>query len=92
MKPGNFPLGSVESRAAARILAKAREFLPFDCPACFMAGLVVMNSFSPDFIPREGMENGPHGWVYKCRKHKDGSKEAGVQALIKSGLLRGPKP
>jgi hypothetical protein len=50
-----------------------------------------MNSGSPDFVPKEAMEKGRYGWVFKCRKHKDPSKEAGVQALIRSGLLRGPK-
>jgi hypothetical protein len=88
VKPENYPLGSVESRAAAWVLTEARESIPFDYAACFMDGLVVMNSCSPDFVPREGMEKGPHGWV---RNHKDRSNEAGVQALIKAGLLRGPK-
>ena len=91
MKPGNLPLGSVESRAAARALAEERESLPHHCSTCFLTGLVVMDSLHPDFIPNEDMEKGPDGWVWKCSKHRNSSKEATVQVLMKSGQLGGPK-
>lgn len=92
MKPWSLPLGSVESRAAARALAERRESLPYHCSTCFLTGLVVMDSLRPEFVPNENMEKGPDGWVWKCSKHRDPSKEATVQALIKSGQLGGPKP
>jgi hypothetical protein len=91
VKPENFPLGSVESRAAARALAAGCEFLPYHCSTCFLTGIVVMDSHRVEFIPNENMEQGPEGWVWKCSKHRDPSKEATVQALIKSGLLGGPR-
>jgi hypothetical protein len=90
MKPEDFALGSVESRAAARILAGSRESLPYHCSTCFLTGLGVMDSHRPEFVPNENMEKGPDGWIWKCPKHKDPSKEATVQALIKSGMLSGP--
>jgi hypothetical protein len=92
VKLWNLPLGSVESRAAARALAERRESLPYHCSTCFLAGLVVMDSRRPEFTPNENMEKGPDGWVWKCSKHRDPSKEATVQALIKSSQLGGPKP
>ena len=46
-----------------------------------------MDSDRPEFVPTEGMEKGADGWVWRCPQHKDPSKEATVQALIKSGLL-----
>ena len=92
MKPENLPLGSVVSRAAARVLAERRESLPYHCSTCFLTGLVVMDSHGPEFIPDEDMEKGPDGWVWSCSKHNDPSKETTVQALIKSGLLGGPEP
>ena len=90
--PGSFGLGSLESRAAARALVEARESAPYRCATCFLTGLVVMGSTQPNFVPKQDMEKGPDGWVYKCRKHKDPSKETSVQALIKSGLMKGPTP
>ena len=90
MKPSDFPLGSAESRAAARALAKHRESLPYRCSTCFLIGTGVMDSNRPEFVPNESMERGPDGWVWKCPKHKDPSKEATVQALIKSGMIGGP--
>jgi hypothetical protein len=93
VKPGNLPLGSVESRAAARALAERRESLPYHCSTCFLTGLVVMDSRRPEFVPDEEMEKGPDGWwIWKCSKHRDPSKEVTVQALIKSGQLGGLKP
>lgn len=92
MKLANFPLGSVESRAVARALAKERESLPYRCSTCVLTGLLVMDSHRPEFIPSEKMEKGPDGWVWKCPKHKDPSKEATVQALIKLGMREGPPP
>jgi hypothetical protein len=50
----------------------------------------VMDSHLPEFVPNENMERRPEGWVWKCSKHRDPSKEATVQALIKSGMLGGP--
>jgi hypothetical protein len=32
-----------------------------------------------------------YGWVWSCSRHKDPSREAAVQALIKSGLLGGSR-
>jgi hypothetical protein len=87
--PGSFALDSVESRAAARALAESREPSEFHCGTCFLAGLPVMGSGQPDFIPNEKMEMGSRGWVYKCPKHTDPSKEATVQDMIRSGLLGG---
>jgi len=49
-----------------------------------------MDSHRPEFVPNENMEKGPDGWLWKCSIHKDPSKEATVQALIKSGMLSGP--
>jgi hypothetical protein len=92
VKPADFPLGSVASRAAARALAEERESSPYQCSTCFLTGLGVMDSHRPEFIPNERMEKGPDGWIWKCPKHKDPSKEATVQALIKSGMLRGSAP
>lgn len=92
MKPGNLPLGSVESRAAARALGERRESLPYHCSTCFLTGLAVMDGHRPEFIPNKDMKKGPNGWVWRCSKHEDPSKEATVQALIKSGLLRDPNP
>jgi hypothetical protein len=51
-----------------------------------------MDGHRPEFIPNKDMKKGPSGWVWRCSKHKDPSKEATVQALIKSGLLQDPKP
>ena len=45
-----------------------------------------MGNDQADFTPNERMEKGAEGWVWKCPKHKDPSKEATVQALIKLGL------
>jgi hypothetical protein len=92
VKPGNFPLSSVESRAAAQALADGRESLPYHCSTCFLTGLGVMDSHRQEFIPNEKMEKGPDGWFWKCPRHGDPSKEATVQALIKSGLSGGPIP
>jgi hypothetical protein len=91
VKRGSLPLGSAESRAAVRAWAKRRESLPYHCSKCFLTGLVVMNSRRPEFIPDEDMEKGPDGWIWKCSKHPDPSKEATVRELIKSGLLGGSK-
>jgi hypothetical protein len=90
VKPADFPLGSAESRAAARTLAKHRESLPYHCSICFLTGMGVMDRHLPEFVPNEDMEKTPEGWVWKCSKHKDPSKEATVQALIKSGMIGGP--
>jgi len=87
--PGCFALDSLESRAAARALAERRESLPYHCSTCLLTGLMVMDSNRPEFIPNEKMEKGPGGWFWKCPKHKDSSKEATVQALIKLGLWGG---
>ena len=92
MKPADFPLGSVKSRAVARSLAESRESLPYRCSTCLLTGLLVMDSHRPEFIPNEKMEKGPDGWVWKCPKHKDPSKEATAQALIKLGLWGAPPP
>jgi hypothetical protein len=89
MKLTDFPVGSVASRAAARRLAGSREPLAYHCAACFLSGFRVMDCDRPEFVPTEGMEKGPDGWVWRCPKHKDPSKEATVQALVKSGLLGG---
>jgi hypothetical protein len=91
LHPASFALDSVESRAAARILAESRESFPYQCAACFLSGLPVMGASEPDFIPSEGMKKGPHGWEHGCSKHKDPSREAAVQEMIKSGQLGGPK-
>jgi hypothetical protein len=90
MKPANFPLGSIESRAEARALAESRESLPYRCSTCVLTGFPVIGNNDGDFTPNERMEKGSDGWVWKCPKHKDPSKEATVQALIKSGMLGGP--
>jgi hypothetical protein len=90
--PGSFLLDSVESRAAARALGESREPSTYHCITCVLTGLMVMGSGQPDFTPNESLEKGPDGRVYKCAKHKDRSREATVQALIKSGLLGGPTP
>lgn len=92
MKPADFPIGSVASRAAARKLAESRESLAYHCGACFLTGLGVMDSDRPEFVPNDAMEKGPDGWVWSCPKHKDPSREAAVQALIKSGLLGASRP
>lgn len=92
MKPADFPLGSVGSRAVARALAKERESLPYRCSTCLLTGLLVMGNNQSDFIPNGKMEKGPDGWVWKCPKHKDPSKEATVQALIKMGMWGAPPP
>jgi hypothetical protein len=89
--PGTFALDSIESRAAARVLAESQEPSIYQCGTCLLSGLPVMSAAQPDFIPTEGMEKESRGWVYTCAKHKDPSKEVTVQALIKSGLLGGPK-
>ncbi len=86
MNPGDFPLGSVESRAAARAVAESLEPSTFRCAACFLA--VVVGNNRPDFVPNDAMENGPDGRTWRCPKHRDPSREATVQALMKSGLLK----
>lgn len=90
--PGSFALGSLESRAAARVLAEWRETSTFHCSICFMSGLGIMDSNRPEFIPNENMERGPDGWTWKCPRHKDRSREATVQALMELGLMGGPIP
>ena len=87
MNPGKFSLGSVESRAAARAMGERRESAPYHCSTCFLTGLVVMDSLRAEFLPDEDMKKRPDGWVWKCSKHGDPSKEATIQALIKSGLI-----
>ena len=72
--------------------AESRESLPYRCSTCLLTGLLVMDSHRPEFIPNENMEKGPDGWVWKCPKHKDPSKEATAQALIKLGLWGAPPP
>jgi len=86
MNPGDFPLGSIESRAAARVVAQSLEPSTFHCAACFLT--VVVNSNRPDFVPNDGMKEGADGWYRRCPKHKDPSREVTVQALLKSGLLK----
>jgi hypothetical protein len=88
VKPGDFTLGSIESRAAARAVAESLEPSTFHYAACFLTGFGVLDSDGPDFVPSDAMEKGPDGWIWRCPKHKDPSKEATVQALMKSGLLK----
>ena len=87
--PASFALESLESHVAARALADSREPTAYHCGTCFLSGLPVMGRGQPNFIPNETMEDGPRGWVYKCPKHPDPSKEATVQDMIRSGLLGG---
>jgi hypothetical protein len=63
VKPADFPLGSVESRAVARALAESREPLQYRRSTCVLTGLLVMDSHRPEFIPNEKMEKGPDGWL-----------------------------
>jgi hypothetical protein len=91
-RPEKFPVGSTESRAAARALAEQRESVPYHCIACLMAGMATMDSNRPEFIPSEDMKKEADFWVRKCSKHRDPDKEATRQALIESGLLEGPIP
>ena len=86
MKPGDFPLGSIESRVVARAVAESLEPSTFHCAACFLT--VVVDSNRLDLVPNDAMEKGPDGWIWRCPKHKDPSREATVQALLKSGLLK----
>jgi hypothetical protein len=44
--PASFALDSVESRAAARVLAESREPSTFHCGTCFLSGLPVMAAAS----------------------------------------------
>jgi len=86
VNPGDFPLGSIESRVAARVVAELLEPSTFRCAACFLT--VVVGSNKPDFVPNDAMEKGPDGWIARCPTHRDPSREATVQALMKSGLLK----
>ena len=86
MNPGDFPLWSIESRVAARAVAELLEPSTFHCAACFLT--VVVGSNKPDFVPKDAMEKGPDGWITRCPTHRDPSREATVQALMKSGLLK----
>ena len=86
MNPGDFPLGSIESRVAARSVTELLEPSTFRCAACFLT--VVVGSDKPDFVPNDAMEKGPDGWIGRCPRHRDPSREATVQALMKSGLLK----
>ena len=88
VNPTDFPVGSVASRAAARTLAESRESLAYHCGACFLTGLGVMDSERPEFVPNDAMEKVSEGWIWRCPKHKDPTREATVQALVKSGLLK----
>jgi hypothetical protein len=86
VNPADFPLGSIESRVAARAVAESLEPSTFHCAACFLT--VAVGSNSQDFVPKDSMEKGPDGWIWRCPKHRDPSREATVQALMKSGLLK----
>lgn len=88
--PGHFALGSLASRAAARSLAESRESSGYHCPTCVLTGLWAGDESVPEFTPTKDMEMRSDGYYWKCSRHKDPSKEAVVQALIKSGLLRMP--
>lgn len=89
--PGHFALGSLESRAAARSLAESRESSGYHCPACLLTGLWAGDGFVLGFTPTKNMERRSDGYYWKCSRHKDPSKEAVVQALIRSGLLPMPE-
>ncbi len=86
MNPGDFPVGSIESRAVARAVAESLEPSTFHCAACFLA--VAVDGHRPDFVPNDATEKGPDGRIWRCPKHRDPSREATVQALMKSGLLK----
>ena len=86
MNPGDFPLGSIESRVAARSVAESSEPSTFYCAACFLT--VVVDSNGTDFVPNNAVGKGPDGWIARCPTHRDPSREATVQALMKSGLLK----
>ena len=86
MNPGDFRLGSIESRVAARAVAESLEPSTFHCAACFL--YVVVGGKRPDFVPNDGMEKEPDDWISRCPRHRDPSREATVQALMKSGLLK----
>jgi hypothetical protein len=91
MKPSDFPLGSIESRAAARARKESLVHSTYHCAECFLTGFQVMESDQPGFVPTRGMEKQGDIWIWRCPKHIDPSKEATVQALIKSGLLEDPR-
>jgi hypothetical protein len=92
MNPSDFPLGTIESRAAARARKASIVNSTYHCGVCFLTGFQVVDSDRPDFVPTLGMEKHGGIWIWRCPKHIDPSKEAAVQALIRSGLLEGSCP
>lgn len=66
--PGEYPIGSAESRAAARALLVARESEGRLCGACFLAGLGTLDGGDPNdrkFLNNPHMEWRDGWWYYK---------------------------
>jgi hypothetical protein len=66
--PGDFPIGSVASRAAARALLVQRESQDRPCAACFLAGLGTLDGGNPNdrkFLNNPHMEWRDGWWHYR---------------------------